>query len=134
MMLPLAELLMRRNLSHAQRWFSRSDPTILHQIALVLMLLGLGLFAGWVFLQVQRRRAAPVQDNPAALFSHMQRKLGLSMLERWQLWRLAKGVKLRHPTALLISPPLFDEAVQKYAGKAGAGELGRIRAKLFAQK
>ncbi len=118
-------------LTAAQKWFTRSDPGVLRQVVIVLMLLGAGLFVGWLSLQLQQRYHAPARFNPKGLFRRTQRKLGLSLPEQWLMWRLAGTLKLPHPTTLLISRNYFDEAVQKFAKNTPSARFAAIRAKLF---
>lgn len=129
----LAQVAIRkRSLTAAHKWFSRSDPEAVEQIIIFLIFVGAGLFVGWILLQWQLRRAEPAKQQPMLLFRKLQRRLGLSLLERWRLWRLAATLKLPHPAALLISAQTFDGAVQKYTGKRARSHIfDRIRAKLF---
>ena len=73
-----------------------------------------------------------------SLYLRLQSKLGLPMLDRWRLWRVACTLNIEHPTALLISEKLYDEAVQRYRrspGRVGtAAQLASIRARLFETK
>jgi hypothetical protein len=126
-----------RGLDAAHEWFGRSDPTVLKQIVAVLGLIALGILIAWLVSQLQLHLKAPrTRSRPMRLFLRMQSRLGLPMLDRWRLWRLARTMDLRHPTALLISSALFDEAVTKYRSsparrRVSAASFTVLRSRLF---
>ena len=53
------------------------------------------------------------------LYLRVQRQLGLSLSDRWRLWRLARAIGIEHPTALLISVSMYDDAVRRYCAGQG---------------
>jgi hypothetical protein len=83
----------------------------------------------------KRRQSTNIKAQPMALYWRIQSKMGLSFLDRWQLWRLASSSAVPNPTALLISPVLFDRAVASYCGGLGnsspPARLAAIRKRLF---
>ena len=48
-----------------------------------------------------------------------QGKLGLGLIGRFRLWQLVRVQKIPHPTSLLISPQLYDQAAEAYCGSRG---------------
>jgi hypothetical protein len=120
-------ILAQLNTSRAERLrsmgesFSKDDPGgglgIL--IRILCMLICLACIFGLVYMisRIQRRRANPHQARPFAVFWRMQAGLGLGILDRLRLWRLARHINLDQPTALLISEQLFDQAVATYSRK-----------------
>lgn len=107
---------------HMQERFSKADPEAVTQMLAVLVMLA-GVFGlVYVLLRIQRRKSRPRQAQPMSLYLRTQRKLGLSLADCWWLWRLAATLRIAHPTALLISFRMFDEAVQEYC--RGHGWLG----------
>lgn len=96
------------------------------KIILFLALIGGLMGLGWMLSRIQRRRQAPRRPQPMALYQRVQEAVGLSVAERWWMWRLAKALKLTNPTALLISEVLYDKAVGRFCG--GASWFGRSAA------
>jgi hypothetical protein len=127
----------RKSFVYTRSWFSRQDPTVPQEIALVVALLGAGLFLGWVLMQWQARRGGPSRQHPMGLYLRLLRKLGLGLLDRLRMWRLARAQKIEHPTALLISRQLFDEVVARYLRQPLPAKtpphpaFAAIRARLF---
>jgi hypothetical protein len=113
----LAQTARRDSLIHAQEYFTRENPVILKQIATVVMVVGVVILLVWVLAKWQSRPRGGC--SPMRLYLRMQGRLGLPWSYRWRLWRLARLLKLEHPTAVLISPVLFDEAVARYRQEAG---------------
>ena len=138
-LLPLA-IADRKSFVYTRSWFSRQDPTILHEIALVLGLLGAGLFVGWMVMQWQARHSGPHRQRPMALYLRLQRKLGLGVWDRFRMWRLARVQKIEHPAALLISRQFFDEMVARHLGRPSPAKatvhpgFAAIRSRLFPDK
>lgn len=121
--------------------FSTTRANLWHEILLGLALVMGLLVIAWVAWRWQLWRGEQDEMSPAALFRYTLARLRLPPGDAWRLWRLAKTVKLPHPTAMLISPELYDEAVSRYC--AGSGLLGSrkyaapqfaaIRERLFSQ-
>lgn len=58
--------------------------------------------------RIQQRRASDsLENDPAKLFRVMLRRLGLGVLQRDLLRRMARDLELEHPTTLLLSPTIF---------------------------
>lgn len=94
--------------------FEQPDPDLYWKIPVVILLFAATGLLLWVLYQLQRRRQEKeVSPRPMRLFVRTMRMLGVSVPDIWQLWRLARRLKLRHPTALLISPLYFDHVVNK---------------------
>jgi hypothetical protein len=137
-LLLLAQTARRESLTHAQEWFTRDNPLIIKQIAGVFIVVGMVILLVWLLTKWQSRLQAR-GCNPMRLYLKMQARLGLSWSDRWRLWRLARRLKLEHPTAVLISAPLFDEAVSRYRQEGGRAAnnsatvkaLAAVRARLF---
>ncbi len=114
--------------------FQETDPYVYYRVAVAVLAIAaifvlVKLMAYW-----QDRRFEAGRSQPFALFRRVQTKLGLSFFERWTLWRLAKTLKVEHPSALLISPVLYDRAVSEYTKRGpgdGRGRLAAIRTHLF---
>lgn len=102
--------------------FSVPNPHVWHEI-----LLAVGILAGlvgmlWIVWRWQRWRSGHGEMGPVDLYRHVLTRLDLPVGDLWRLWRLARVVRLPHPTAVLINATLFDEAVAQYC--AGHGWLG----------
>lgn len=119
--------------------FSSPNPNIWWEILLGVAILG-GLVAlAWVAWLWQRRRGEPTEVRPLALYRQVLAKAGLTAGEVWRLKSLAGIVRMPHPTAALISPELYDEAVEKYCASRGlfgsrrsaATQFAAIRIRLF---
>lgn len=124
-------------LQYAHQWFNRSDPTIFITIVTTFAVLGAGLLIAALWQHIQELRLSPEKRQPMVLFRRLQKGLGLSYVERWRMWWLARRSAVEHPAALLISESLFDACIVA-AGYAPAGQAAgavrfqRIRSKLFA--
>lgn len=124
-------------LRYAHDWFNRSDPTIFITIISTFAVLGVGLLIAALWQHIQELRLSPEKRQPMVLFRQLQKRLGLSYVERWRMWWLARRTAHEHPAALLISEVRFDACIVE-AGYAPAGQavgvvkFQRIRAKLFA--
>src|SRR6476659_3582968 len=103
----------RTQLQNTQRWFSRSDPTIFITVISLIGLICLGLLIAAVWQRIQDWGLEPARRQPMRLFCRLMRQLGIGWLDRWRLWRMARGLKLPHPAAVLISELYFDECVEK---------------------
>ncbi len=99
--------------------FTRTDPGAWWNLMLVLALLGCLLGVAYLLNRCQQRRAGREGIQPMGLFLRVQRQLGLSLRDRWRLWRLAGVLNIEHPTALLISARLYDETVKHYCAGRG---------------
>lgn len=141
MIMMLAQALGRKEQLRAmQQRFSEPDPSAgWHFLFIIILVIWLVALA-WIINRWQQRRKTPAMLQPMALFGTVLRKLGLSFLERWRLRQVARAASLEHPTALLISPQVYDEAVQTYfsgqgwlGSRSGEAEpLRAIRRRLFA--
>lgn len=99
-------------------WFnenqSQAGSSVLLRIVLFLMSLACIFFFIYMVSQIDRRRREPGKPQPMALFFHVLSELDLPFLDRWRLWRVVKSLAIEHPTALLISEKLYDQAVDHY--------------------
>ncbi len=94
--------------------FEAPDPGIWWKIPVVLCLFAATLFLVWMLYKLQRRRQErEVTPQPRRLFLRAMREIGLPAPDAWQLWRLAKRVRLPHPTAMLVSARYFDRIVDQ---------------------
>lgn len=130
----------RLYIEHIQDRFTQGNPEAVWQIALAAVVL-IGILAlTWVLGRVQQRRQQPKNPKPMEFFRRVQRRLRLSPADRFRLWRLARVTGVEHPTALLISPQFYDEAVAAYCATHGAfgsrapsaPAYAALRARLFA--
>jgi hypothetical protein len=119
--------------------FSNSNPNIWWEILLGVAILGGIVALVWVAWLWQRRRAEPAEARPLALYRQVLAQTGLSAGEVWRLKRLATIVRMPQPTAALISPELYDQAVEQYCASRGifgsrrgaANQFAAIRARIF---
>jgi hypothetical protein len=114
-----------------QEDFSTVSPTLMHDLLLVSVIVVGVLALAWILRFRQQWAAAPGEIHPMRLFFRVQRRLGLPLLDCWRLLRLARALGVPHPTALLVSPVLFEAAVNRYCSTAGPpGRRERARARL----
>lgn len=112
--------------------FVESDPLIYVQLIIGLAAVLAIYLAIRLLSYVQHRRIDAAKPQPFALFMRVQAQLGLPLRDRWQLWRMARTLRLADPTAMLISPAFFDRTVERYApGRTGHANLMAIRDRLF---
>jgi hypothetical protein len=119
--------------------FSRSDPHIWQEILLGLAIVGGIVALAWVAWYVQSWSGQKTQAGPMSLYRNVLGRMDLPPGDLWRLWRLAKVVHMPHPTAVLISAELYDEAVKEYGTTTGwlgsrrsaAAQFAGIRARLF---
>jgi hypothetical protein len=119
--------------------FSNSDPHIWWEILLGLTIVGGIVALVWVAWFWQRWHSDRAELRPLSLYRQVLAKTGLSAGELWRLKRLAMVVRMPNPTAALISPGLYDEAVEQYCSSRGlfgsrrgaAGQFAAIRTRLF---
>ena len=91
--------------------FEETDPNLHWKIPVVILLFMLAILLAWILYALQSRRQGTDQSpRPLRLYFRAMRELGIAGPDIWQLWRLAKRLHLKHPTALLISPQYFDQA------------------------
>ncbi len=117
--------------------FSEPEPAApIKFVAFLVCLVCVFLLIGMIY-RIQRRKTQPKTARPMGLFLRMQASLNLPLLDRWHLWRLARGTNIVQPAALLISETLFDETVAAYCRTAGSSSgpaparYQRIRQRLF---
>ena len=119
--------------------FSPPNPNLWIEILPGAVLIASLLVAAWLAWRWQRWRGEQGEMSPAALYRYTLARLHLSAGDVWWLWRLAKTVRIPHPTALLISPELYDEAVKRFCESSGLlgsrkraeSQFTAIRARLF---
>lgn len=108
------------------------------------VLLGIGLIGGlivlvWLIGAWQRRTRRAGEMAPLKLYRRVLKGIGLSISDSWRMWRLAKTARITHPSALLLSSELFDEAVASFCSGSGwfggrsrqAPAFAAIRKQLF---
>lgn len=92
--------------------------TLLYAAVAVAVLVGLLV----LLHRAQHRRATgPPVENPRKLFDTVIRDLGLGVVQRDLLRRMASDLEMEQPTILLLSPAIF----MKYARKWSASGRGR---------
>jgi len=119
--------------------FSNANPRIWWEIALGVAIVGGIVALVWVAWFWQRWHSDRAELRPLSLYRQVLAKTGLSAGETWRLRRLAMVVRMSQPTAALISPELYDEAVQQYCASRGllgsrkgaASQFAAIRIRLF---
>ncbi len=124
------------------RRFLHGEPELLRNIFLAVLTVCLVLAIPLLLHRWQRRRQQPTPAQPMALYRRVLGKMGLTIIERWLLWRLARHSRMEHPTALLISSRLYDAAVDHYCAGGGlfvtragkAASYAAIRRRIFSEK
>lgn len=115
-------------------YFRESDPQLYVHMAIALAAILLIFLAIRLLYALQNRRS-DIKAQPMALYLRVQSRMGFSLWDRWQMWRLAKATEIDNPTSLLISPVLFDRAVRRYVGSRNGcnrtERLSNIRKRLF---
>lgn len=102
---PLAEGSWYESVQHR---FLFGEPELIRGLLTAALAMGLVLLVIGMSYRWQKRRQQPAPTQPMALFRRVLSKMGLTVIERWLLWRLARNSGLEHPTALLISTRLYD--------------------------
>lgn len=72
-------------------------------------LVGLGAFT-----YVMLRRRVDARCGPWPLFRAALHVCGISQFDRWLLERMCRWNKMEHPTAVLMSPRLYQQNVQRW--------------------
>ncbi len=137
--LPLADV---RWYESVQRRFLFGEPDLIRGVLTAAFVIGLVLVVIGVLHHWQKRRQQPAPAQPMALYRRVLSKMGLTVIERWLLWRLARNCRLEHPTAILISSRLYDGAVERYCAGSGlffaragkAATFAAIRRRVFGDK
>ena len=124
-----------------ERRFSQSEPDIGVKILVIV-----AVFVGTVLLfallnRLQKRKSDPNIERPFRLFLKTMKCLRIPWRDRWRLWRVARALRLEHPTALLISPQAYDAALRDLARKPGLfgarpatrQALADLRLRIFAE-
>lgn len=105
--------------------FEETDPQLYWKISFVALLFVIGALLvallGYLERRRQRRENKP---QPIRLYLWCLAKLQVPWPDILRLWRLARALRLSHPTALLISPRLYDAAVTKYWAGHWRGKRG----------
>lgn len=136
---PLAEGSWYESVQHR---FLFGEPELIRGLFTAALAMGLVLLVIGMSYRWQKRRQQPAPTQPMALFRRVLSKMGLTVIERWLLWRLARNSGLEHPTALLISSRLYDGAVDRYCAGSGlffaragkAASFAAIRRRIFGEK
>lgn len=129
--------LITTNPSEVSREFNQG---IQHDLPWELLLVGLGAtLIVIVVISLRRRWQASRQDpSPLMLYSAIARKAGLSIPDRFVLWRVAKRFKLPTPIALLLARGTLRHFTSLYlSNRTGPARqrlgdrFARIEAELF---
>ena len=111
----LAQTLNRKQYFDAMHHrFANQDPLAIKKLLIVLGLLAIAMTLAWILYRLQKRQHEPAKPQPVRLFFRAMRQLRLGLLDRCRIWHVAHRLRIEHPTALLISAPLFDQAVTRY--------------------
>ena len=136
---PIAMPILARTLSWREQQLESMHEQFISTDPWIYIRLGVGLAAVLaIFLLVkftafiQQRRLEAAKAQPFTLFMRVQAALTFPLIDRWQMWRLARALRLPHPAAILISPVLFDRAVAKYMPRPSQQiRFAAIRERLF---
>ena len=111
-----------------------------HELPWELLLIGLGTTILCIAaISIRRWWLRRMNDpSPLVLYSAIARKAGLSISDRFVLWRVSRFAELPTPIALLLSRGTLRHHTQRYAsGKGGptkqklSQRFARIEAELF---
>lgn len=98
-----------------------------------MLVLFVAIRLGMRYFRVARRRLEPIR-----VFSQLAGGLGLSVEQRWVLWRVARATGLTSPITLLVCSDTLDWHGRRYVSTLSAGaarsaerQLERIAARLF---
>ena len=124
------------------RRFLLGEPELVRGVLTAALAIGLALIVMGILHRWQKRREQPAPAQPMALYRRVLSNMGLTVIERWLLWRLARNSRLEHPTALLVSLRLYDRAVEHYCAGGGlffaragkAATFAAIRRRIFRGK
>jgi len=124
------------------RRFLLGEPELVRGVLTAALAIGLALIVMGILHRWQKRREQPAPAQPMALYRRVLSKMGLTVIERWLLWRLARNCRLEHPTAILISSRLYDGAVERYCAGSGlffaragkAATFAAIRRRVFGER
>lgn len=112
----------------------------LHDLPWELLLIGLGTTLICIVIVTLRRWWHARQDDPSplVLYSAIARKAGLSLADRFTLWRIAKASDLPTPIALLLARGTLRHYTLAYTQRRSpqarqriAERIARIEAELF---
>ena len=109
----------------------------LSTVLVVVLCVSAAVLLVWVLTRLFRaREGGNLPDNPKQLFHDLLEKLDVSAPQRQVLDRMAKDLRLKQPSTILLSESLFERcAAQWRTGRAGArGDqelVCQIRAVLF---
>ena len=93
-------------------------------VLLVLLVLLAVVLAVYYLTQCQRKvTQAARRHDPQRLFRHLLNGLDLSAPQRHLLLAVAKDLRLKQPTVILLSPTLFDLHVKEWQ----TGQSGPVR-------
>jgi hypothetical protein len=87
---------------------------------MVLTLLGLAVFVGLLFVvfEVQRRIRRKEIDHPRKLFRTLMTQLGLTVRQRDLLRRMARELRIEHPTILLLGPGIYRSYAERWTSQS----------------
>lgn len=109
------------------RQFQETDPLLGVKTLVVLALLVIAGILVYVLMRLQRRGdSEQAKSRPMRLFVGSLVRMKMPLLDIVRLWRLVRRLRIAHPTALLISAVLYDDAVRRYCTD-GRGRLLRRR-------
>ncbi|MCG8584746.1 MAG: hypothetical protein MI757_08555 [Pirellulales bacterium] len=87
----------------------------------------------WLLVRFKDRQDGPDRTNsPRRLFGELCRVHGLTLKDRWLLWRVARWQRLSHPAKLFLEPERFDAANLSTRLRANQARLTQLRERLFA--
>ena len=100
---------------HMRSQFGEADPELWWKIPFVLTLLAIALLLLAILARNERKRLQQqTTPQPIKLYLGSLIKLKIPWRDIFHLWRLARALKLKHPTVLLISAAKYDDAVTQY--------------------
>ena len=111
-----------------QHWSSNSAQLIPTRWMLGLVVLAVGVLLVWLVVERVRRRYPRV--TPLMIFYDLGDELGLSLGDRWLLFRVAHSQRLETPLTLVLSPGTLEHYGERYAQTRWASRRAGVRLRL----
>ncbi len=117
-----------------RRWFQEGGA--IGPVLAVFAVLAGALFLAHLLSGRQRRRDPGVlRSDPAGLFADILKKMNLTAQQRKTLVDMARDLRIKHPTVVLLSPVLFERSWTGWKGDVAesAAPDGQARSDLYWQ-
>lgn len=117
-----------------RRWFQEGG-TAGPALAVLAAVAGALFLTHYLSRRQRRRDPSTLRSDPARLFADILKKMNLTRQQRKTLASMARDLRIKHPTVVLLSPVLFERSWTGWKGDGAASTApdGQARSDLYWQ-